>query len=280
MNRRNITVILIAVAFSALVTAAFSWRARIAEAELRSRMASQADRLASESIRRVRLREALKKSAGASENKNALLRLRAEVADLRRGIADVNALKDGLEKLKQEVAATTNRPTDLGPDPSKVRAYWSKDEISFAGCSDQTSAVQSCLWAMSRGDENKITEVMDPSSIKQLWRDSRPDPSEADKNGTSPDALAERRSNLHRLAESLAPVTGFYLVSDNLIEKMPEQKGYRTAQTDAVFKVYFAGDGATRAIWLTKSNGEWKLKDVVVLGGTEEKPSYNMTLWP
>ena len=185
-----------------------------------------------------------------------------------------------MEKLKQEVAAITNRSTAAGPDPSKVRAYWSKDEISFAGYADETSAVQSCLWAMSQGDENKIAEIMNPNSFKQLWRDSRPDPSEADKNGTSPDAIAERRSKLHRLAESLAPVTGFYLVSDNLIEKMPEQKGYRTAQTDAVFQVYFAGDGATRGIWLTKSNGEWKFNQVVVLGGTGEKPSYNMTLWP
>ena len=74
MNRRVITVLLFAVAFSALLTAALCWRARNAEAELRSRMASQADRLASESIRRDRLREALKKRGEGSENKNALLR--------------------------------------------------------------------------------------------------------------------------------------------------------------------------------------------------------------
>jgi hypothetical protein len=282
MRSKTFIFILFCLALGAMGTAFLKWRSHVREIELQSRFASQADCIARLSAQRDRMREALaRKANNPTTDKNALFRLRAEVAEFRRNTNNLDALRTGLEKVKAEIAASAKGPaTNTGPDPSKVRAYWPKDQISFAGYMDRTSAIQSCLWAMSRGEEKTIMEMIDPDSLKELWHDSRPNPSEADKNGTSPDAIAERRSNLHRLAESLAPATGFYLVSGNLIPKMPEMTYGRRAEDCAIYQVYFAGDGATRAISLKRNNDQWKLTAINILGGTEEAPTYDMTLWP
>ena len=195
--------------------------------------------------------------------------------------SDLNQLKAALENLKHEVApATNNVPNDPGPDPSKVRAYWSKDQLAFAGHADQSAALQSTLWALTRGDTNAIVSAIEPTAIKELWSYSTPTPSEADLKGTSEAAITSMRSHFERLAESLRPVTGFYVISDNLIPKMPEMVWKRRAEDYAIYKVYFAGEGATRAISLKRSNDQWKLTGILVLDGTEDKPTYDMTLWP
>jgi hypothetical protein len=81
------------------------------------------------------------------------------------------------------------------------------------------------------------------------------------------------------LTESLAPVTGFYVVSDNIISKMPGIRDAGSPDEYAVYKIYFAGEGATRGIALKKSQDEWKLTAIYALGGNGEEPTYKMNLW-
>ena len=267
-------------ALAAALTAAMMWRARLVEAELAVRMASGAERLQVASDRRDYLREALRrKSSEPIEEKNALLRLRADVSELRRGATDVD-LNDALDRLKREVAGRTNNATDPGPDPSKVRAYWAKDQMAFAGQASQPAAVQSALWALSGGDTNAIVSAMVPDIMKELATYSTPNPTEKDRQGTSEAAIRAIHSRFETLAESLRPVTGFYLVSEDLIPKMPELVRNRHAEDYAIYKVYFAGEGATRGVFLKRFNDQWKLAGIYGLGGTEEQPRYEMTLWP
>src|SRR4051812_23563325 len=134
--------ILLPLALATALTAFLHWRAHIHALELQSRFASQATRLAAESGRRDQLRDSLKGKQTEYDHNNPLLRLRAEVSELRRTSADEDALKAGLEKLQQEIQSITNRPPDPGPDPSQVRNYWPRDQLVFTGYADQTSAIQ------------------------------------------------------------------------------------------------------------------------------------------
>lgn len=262
-------------------TFATRWRLKALQTKLQLRAARYADYTARESQRLDKLRKTLARKRAEATDKNALLRLRAEVSDLRHNTSDVDELRTAIERLNAEIGSTNRFGKDTRPDPSKVRAYWPKDQIAYAGYMDETSAVQSCLWALTRGDMNAVLSAMDPAGLRDLARVSGPaEESEDDKAGTSAAAVAERNGRIEKLAESLAPVTGFYLVSDNILRKMGEVSAGRSADEHAVYKVFFAGEGTTRGIAMTKSLGEWKLTAIYLLGGTEEQPTYEMNLWP
>jgi hypothetical protein len=280
MRFKWLTLTLLALAFGAALTTLLHWRSHLRGLELHSRIKSQAGELAVATAERDQLRDAINARQKALEHKGELLRLRAEVGELRHGMSDVNALKAALENLKREVAAKDPDSEDPGPDPSKVRAYWSRDQLAFAGHAEETAGLQTCLWALTRGNTNAIMAAIDPDCLKGLWSVSKTAPTEEDKNGTSPDAIAAKQGSFARLGESLAPATGFYLISDNLLPKMPEMLYGRDPQVFRMYKVYFAGERATRWIGIKKAAGAWKLMGIYSLGGTDEQPTYEANIWP
>ncbi|HUS33979.1 MAG TPA: hypothetical protein VM680_01385 [Verrucomicrobiae bacterium] len=279
MKLKFLTLTLLALAFGAALSTFLSWRAHIREDELRSQLAQRAKAQAAATAERDQLRDALNARQTALEHRGELLRLRAEVGELRHRISDVSALNAALENLKQEVAVKDPDSEDPGPDPSKVRAFWSRDQLAFAGHAEETAGLQSCLWALTRGDTNAIVAAIAPDCLKELWRLSKPTPTDEDIKGTSAEAIAARQGAFARLAESLAPATGFYLISDNLLPKIPDMLAGRDPQAFRLYKVYFAGERTTRGVALKKVDGAWKLMGIYSLGGTDEQPTYEADLW-
>jgi len=275
MKWKVASLIVLTLVLSAALTAWLKWRDRIFEGDLQARMRRQTDILADLTARRARLSEELtNQTAQLKSATKALARARAEVSQLRKDAADSERLRAALAKINEE--AEKNRLAQeliLPSGPGQGLASWSKEQITFAGYAEPTSAVQTALWAMSQNDLGAIESALAPETIQQLTLDAGPpDP---DPTGTSPRALAERRSKLQRLAASVVPATGFSLLSDDIVPRMP---GVNTNYH--IYQVYFEGEGATRGIQLTKIDNAWKLVGVVALGGTEEKPTCESTLWP
>jgi hypothetical protein len=275
MKWKAASLIFAMLALSAVLTGWLKWRDRIAEDDLQARLRRQAGTLIELTARHMRLSEELtNQTAQMKSTTKALMLARGEMSQLRKDAADPERLRAALAEINQE--AEKNRlAQELIPasEPSQVLASWSKDQITFAGYAEPISAVQTALWAMSRNDPRAIESALAPETIEQLTRDAGPpDP---DPTGTSPRALAERRSKLQRLAASVTPASGFSLVSDDIVPRMP---GVNT--NFHIFKVFFEGEGATRGIQLSKIEDQWKLVGIVALGGTEEQPTYESSLWP
>ena len=276
MKRKLLLCSLLVMTLATVMSAALQWRARSLEADFNARLKRDADAMASQRQRRAQLNESL--SHHSSTSQSELLKLRAEVAELRRSTTNLYALRTALDNLQTEAqsarrAAATNAPAP--PDPSKIRASWSKDQITFAGYADENSALQSTLWAMSSGELSTMLAAFAPGAVTNLWRDANPNPTAADKDGTSPDAIKGRDAKLQRLAASLRPVTAFHLVSDNVTPRIPNMNpAYQ------IYKVYFEGDGATRGLGFQKVGNELKFRAVHAIGGTDEHPTYEANLWP
>ena len=81
-----------------------------------------------------------------------LLRLRAEVSELRRQCAD---LKSVLNDNRQAHTAPDRSSRSPGADAAKPQAtpdYWPRDSWAFAGYATPDAAFQSSLWAANNGD--------------------------------------------------------------------------------------------------------------------------------
>jgi hypothetical protein len=267
MKKETLVWIFVAVTVAAALTSFARWRANAREAALQSRLREQLNLLADAKDRNARLRQAMANRAAQDDReKRELLRFRGEVSQLRRAAVDPKLIETKVEELKAEAIAAQNRSSENlppRPDLQKVQAFWPRDQLAFAGHSDQRSAIQSTLWAMSVGDQRSLELVMSPGAAKTLNEENR-----------SPNPL-RRQSNLIRLADSLRPAAGFYLVSDDLAPRMLgiDQKLH-------LFKVYFEGEGGTRAIGLAQVGEEWKFNGVYSISGTDEKPICEMNLWP
>jgi hypothetical protein len=78
-----------------------------------------------------------------------LLRLRAEVSELRRQCAD---LKNVLTENHQAHAAPGLSSGSSATDAIKTPDYWPRDSWAFAGYTTPDAALQSSLWAANNGD--------------------------------------------------------------------------------------------------------------------------------
>jgi hypothetical protein len=276
MNRKFLLSIFFVFACAALTSAILQWRAQSREAGLRALLERQAAALAAQREERARLTEAFSRRAAYDTEKSTLLKLRAEVTELRHSATNLNDLRAALNHLQNEVQTRPPSATNARAlHPSKILASWTKDQITFAGYADETSALQSTLWAMSRHEPSALLSAFAPGAVSKLWRDSKPNPTPADIDGTSPEAIKARESNWQRLAASLRPVTAFHLVSDNITPRLSEMD-----PTCQIYKVYFEGDGATRGLGFKKVGNELKFVGVYAIGGTDEHPTYESNLWP
>jgi hypothetical protein len=184
-----------------------------------------------------------------SDPSHELLRLRGEIGQLRRLIADLDS-DAGKEKSSAPERVTEVDPTNSLPDPQTILAYWPRAQLGLAGSSDPASALKTVLWAMTQGDTNTLLANVTPEVLARMTKegwDQRKDPATE---------IAESTKNI---AESLNPSTGFYLVGQNL-----------KSNDFAILDVHFEGEGKTRKFAMKRIGNEWKFAAMGRAGRPDE----------
>ena len=191
-------------------------------------------RLSDENRRLSNLLAITSTSADSQENVREVMRLRGEIGQLHRQIG--TETNQTMNETRAVAEAPSSKPQ--APDPQKVQAYWPRTQLGFAGQADPVSALQTALWAMSRGDGPALAASVTPKARMRLAR------ADWNEHGESSQEIAASAS---KIAESLNPASGFYLV------------GQKFASTDeAVLDVFFEGEGKTRKFSIKMVEGEWK----------------------
>jgi hypothetical protein len=138
------------------------------------------------------------------------------------------------------LAANSQSPSLPPPAPEHFLAYWPKARLAFAGYADPVSALQTALWAGSRGDADAVAASVTPQVKSELTKENWND------HGEPADELA---ASAKQIAISLSPATGFYVIRQKL-----------NSEDEAVLDVYLEGQGETRKFTLKKIGREWKLQ--------------------
>jgi hypothetical protein len=245
-------VIAVSVAFLCLLQSHFNHKWAATD-KLLQRQAQRLAELSGENQRLSNLVVQAKQDAPQGGQLRELLKLRGEMGRLRQSAREMEQLRAANHDLLA-APASLNAPLPAPPDPAKVLAYWSKDQLAHAGYADPQSALKTFLWAASRGDLNSLlTSITLPADEKVDFEE----------RVRAEDGNTER----HNLGESFAPYTGFYVVG----QRMPTAN--RT-----ILDVYFEGEGKTRKVALEKTDQEWKFK-TMGRPGQEDEDLENGT-WP
>ena len=162
-----------------------------------------------------------------------VMRLRGEIGRLRQSIKEANQ-RGG----EARTAAEDPCSKPQSPDPQAVQAYWPRGQLAFAGQADPVSALQTVLWAMSRGDGPTLVASVTPKAKMRLSR--------ADWNEHGEEAQ-EIAASASKISESLSPASGFYLVGQKF-----------ASQDEEILDVFFEGEGKTRKFSIQRIDGEWK----------------------
>ena len=206
----------------------------------------QAERLAGLAAENQRLSNLVAQAASPALSKEQfreLLRLRGEMGRLRQAASEV----DRLRTTNRQSLAGTGDPAEpahapLAPDPQTVQAHWPKSQLVQAGYAEPAAALQTALWAMSRGDPEALAACVTPEAKTNLTHE------EWFTHGPPAEELA---ASTRLIADSLSPTTGFYLVGQKLV-----------SHDQAVLDVYFEGEGKTRPFALKKIGEEWKFDNL------------------
>jgi hypothetical protein len=175
------------------------------------------------------------KDSPSTEQFRELLKLRGEIGALRQASNDMEKLKARNARLEGQL---TNSAPLLPPDPQKILAHWSKEQLSMAGYADPISAVSTVLWAISHNDPNAYFDSVTADARKLLTREQW--------NNHGP-AAEELAGATQRFADSLESDTGFDVVGQS------SQAGGKTT-----VEVYFEGEGRTRKFLMQQVSGDWK----------------------
>ena len=202
----------------------------------------QTQRLAELSAQRQRLSNQVAQAENptfSNEQFRELLRLRGEIGPLRRAAGELENLRAENRLLVSAGGRADFQPQPASqPVPQTFQAYWPKNELAFAGYADPAAALQTALWSMSRGNPAALAASVTPEAGSRLTRE------EWYNHGPPAEELALATK---RIAESLAPDTGFYLVAQDSI-----------SENEASLNLYFAGEGKTRQVTMKKIGPEWK----------------------
>jgi len=171
--------------------------------------------------------------AGSREGVLEVMRLRGEIGRLRQTIKETTQRTDGTRTGAED---SSSKPQ--APDPQTVQAFWSREQLGFAGQADPVSALQTVLWAMSRGDGPTLALSVSPRAKTKLAR--------ADWNEHG-ELAQEIAASAEKISESLSQASGFYLVGQKF-----------ASENEAVLDVFFEGEGKTRKFSMKKLEGEWK----------------------
>lgn len=186
-----------------------------------------------------------------------LLKLRGEFLPMQHAAAEADRLRTENEGL--EAARAKARKESL-PDPSRVQAFWQKDQLAPAGYADPISALETTLWAMSHGDTNALWASVTKKASDKLTRlgwNNRRSPS------------VELSNTTWIIEESLRPSKGFYVVGQQ--DPSPDW---------AILDVYFAGEGKTRKVCMKKVDASWKFSVLGQAGGGDSGLTNGYGMWP
>jgi hypothetical protein len=175
------------------------------------------------------------KDLPSTEQFRDLLKLRGEIGTLRQASNEAAKLKARNARLEEQL---TNSAPPVLPDPQKILAHWSREELSMAGYSEPIAAVRTVLWATSHNDPNLYFDSVTPDAKKLLTRENWYN------HGPAAEELA---SATQRFADSLDSDTGFDVVGQS-----------SPADGRATVEVYFEGEGRTRKFLMQQVSGDWK----------------------
>jgi hypothetical protein len=202
-------------------------------------LSRQAQKLADLTAENQRLSNLLRQANGSGAPESAskeelrdLLRLRGEVGQLRQRVAEMKSQPES------PGAASEQSRSLATPDPQTIQAYWPRSQLGFAGQADPVSALRTVLWAMSRGDGPALAGSVTPEARKRLARE------DWNEHGESAEEIA---ASAAKIAESLSPSSGFYLVGQKL-----------ASANESILDVFFEREGRTRKFSIRKVEGEWK----------------------
>src|SRR5207247_179817 len=149
------------------------------------------------------------------------------IGQLRRTVAEANSLAVRNRQLVDALANAEVIPqSPLTPEPQTVQAYWPRTQLGFAGYSEPTAALKTTLWAMAQADTNALASSVTPEVLTNILRE------DWSEHGTAAEELANAAT---RIADSLRPASGFYVVGQRAI-----------SQEQVVLDVFFKGEGRTR----------------------------------
>lgn len=205
----------------------------------------RAERLAELSSENERLAELVARIGNASrsnEEVRELLRLRGEIGQLRQAVEETDRLRLYCQLAAARATTAEQSRTSSAPDPQTVLAYWPKNQLSAPGYADPSSALETTLLAVIRGDSAALVASVTPEAKAKLTRE----------NWFNHKAPADEvATSTKQMAESLNPSTGFYVVGQNFL-----------SQDRAILDVYFDGEGRTRRVALQKIGDAWKFDNL------------------
>lgn len=169
---------------------------------------------------------------------SALLKLRNEAAQLRRTNAEMARLESRNRKLRASLESNQTRLAAAKMLPN----YWAKDQLSYCGFADPSSAVKSILALMSKGDAESWQAACTPEAIGKLrneWKNS----------GLS---TSQQEAEFKSMADGLmSSCDGFHIID--------------TSQPDPdteVVQLSFDGQNTIRKIVLKRIEDQWKMNDL------------------
>lgn len=193
----------------------------------------------------------------SKEEFKELLKLRGEFLPLEHAAAEADRLRKENGEIETARAKAQEAST---PDPGMVQAFWPKDQLAPAGYADPISALETTLWAMSRGDTNALWAGVTKEARAKLTRVGW-------NNRKSPGV--ELSNSTWMIEDSLRPSSGFCLV------------GRKNPSPDwSVLDVYFAGEGKTRKVAMKRVDGAWKFSALGRAGDNGSDLTNGYGMWP
>jgi hypothetical protein len=266
MNRSFVKLVsLVILALASLLLPLGLWRhARVSVRALSRQSRSNTTRLAALLEENLRLSNVVAQARQADLSpgeQSELLKLRGEIGRLRHSVVEANDLAARNASLAAGLtnAGEPNRPASL-PQDQTILAHWPRAELGFAGYSDPASALKTMLWAMAQGDTNvlltSVTAEIRTRMLRQDWNE----------HGTAAEELA---ASARKIADSLQPSTGFYVVGQRAI-----------AEDQVVLDVFFEGEGRLRKFAMKQVNGEWKFNALGHTGAADTDVHAGFSAWP
>lgn len=171
-----------------------------------------------------------------------LMKLRAEVADLRRHTNEVQKLQRENAELKSTLvaaqsAAAAAEVKPLSTGEARSALFFPRDTWAFAGFASPEDTLKSAAWAMSKGDLNTFLASLSPSHREQMERRWQ---------GKSQEEItAESRREMEK-------TTGYHILDKQIV-----------SEDEILLRVFAEGDeGDIRRMRMKRFGAEWKFDGV------------------
>ncbi len=175
-------------------------------------------------------REIKRLSAEASE----IHKLRNEVGQLRRGSNELTRLR--LENLQlRDVLKTAGAVSALSvaPGSASEELYFPKENWAFAGYATPEAALQSTIWAVSRGDFKTMLASVTPEERVKVEKEIE--------NKAPEQITAEGKREMDK-------ITGFRILDQKAL-----------SETEVIINFFFEGENHAQKMLMKRIGAEWKM---------------------